>query len=75
MAKQTRTRVVQAHHAVYGSPDHPEQEVIVRIYKGEHKIATDMQRFLRKTTSKGFCKWLKIWLACNEDRAIDLEKE
>ena len=68
-------RVVQDHHAIYGSPDHPEQECIVSIYKGVHKIATDMQRFLRKTTSKGFCKWLRIWLAVNEDRAIDLKKE
>lgn len=70
-----KTRVIQRHHAIYGSPDHPEQECIVRIYKGEHKIACDMQRFLRKSTSKGFCKWLRIWLAVNEDRAIDLEKE
>ena len=69
-----KTRVIQGHHAIYPSLEHPEQECIVRIYKGEHKIATDMQRFLRKNTSKGFCKWLKIWLAVNEDRAIDLEK-
>jgi hypothetical protein len=70
-----KPRVTQAHHAIYGSPDHPEQECVVRIYKGEHKIACDMQRFLRKSTSKGFCKWLRIWLAINEDRAIDLGKE
>ena len=68
----TKPRIIQSHHAIYGSPDHPEQECIVRIYKGEHKIATDMQRFLRKTTSNGFCKWLKIWLALNEDRAKEL---
>ena len=46
---------------------------MVRIYKGEHKIATDMQRFLRKTVSRGFVKWLKFWLAVNEDRAVELD--
>ena len=46
---------------------------MVRIYKGEHKIATDMQRFLRKSISRGFVKWLKFWLAVNEDRAVELD--
>ena len=68
-------RVTQRHHLIYPTEEHPEQECVVRIFKGEHKIATDMQRFLRKTTSKGFCKWLKFWLAVNEDRAIDLEEK
>ena len=70
-----KKRVIQNHHLIYPSPEHPEQESTVLIYKGEHKICTDMQRFLRKSTSKGFCKWLRFWLALNEDRAIDLKKE
>jgi len=72
MTKRPQGRVIQGHHAIYGSPDHPEQECIVRIYKGEHKIAEDMKRFLRKSTSRGFCKWLDIWLAVNRDRAKEL---
>lgn len=73
--KSARPRVIQRHHAIYGSPEHPEQECVVPIFKAEHLIATKMQLYLRKSTSKGFCKWLRIWLAVNEDRAIDLEKE
>ena len=68
----SKPRITQRHHAIYGSSDHPEQECIVRIYKAEHFIAGKMQLYLRKSTSKGFCKWLKIWLAVNEDRAVEL---
>ncbi|MCK9599108.1 MAG: hypothetical protein M0R06_08715 [Sphaerochaeta sp.] len=70
-----KPRVVQRHHLVYPGVDHPEQEAVVPIFKAEHMIATHMQLYLRKSTSKGFCKWLKYWLVLNEDRAIDLEKE
>jgi hypothetical protein len=73
--REAKPRVTQSHHLIYPTEEHPEQECRVRIFKGEHKIATDMQRFLRKTTSRGFCKWLKFWLAVNEDRAIDLEEK
>jgi len=71
----SKVRVTQRHHIVYPTELHPEQECVVRIYKGEHKILTDMQRFLRKTTSQGFCKALKAWLAINEDRAVNLEEK
>ena len=70
-----KARVVQRHHMVYPSPEHPEQELVVPIYKGEHEIATKMSMYLRKSTSKGFCKWLKFWLLINEDRAIDLNAD
>lgn len=68
----SKARVTQRHHLIYPSPEHPEQECVVRIYKGEHLIATNMQRFLRKSVSRGFVKWLKFWLAVNEDRAVEL---
>lgn len=69
-----KPRVTQKHHIIYPSPEHPEQECVVRIYKGEHEIASKMQLYTRKSVSAGFVKWLKFWLAVNEDRAIDLNR-
>ena len=65
-------RIVQEHHCIYPSPDHPEQELTVRIFKGEHLVATRIQWYCRKSLSKGFIKYLKFFIACNEDRAEDL---
>lgn len=68
-------QVIQEHHLIYPAPDRPEQEETVMLTKGEHKIATLMQWYCRKKVSKGFIKWLKFFLALNEDRAIELKEE
>lgn len=61
MPKKT---VKQNHHISY----HP--EIVVRVYKGEHWILTQLQR--RKRFSKGFMKALKAFLAIYEDSAVKL---
>jgi len=55
---------VQEHHISYN----PEE--IVKVFKGEHYIFTQLQR--RKNISKGFVKGLKVWVALNEDRAKEI---
>ena len=71
MAK-AKGRVINNHHLIYPSPEHPEQERTVRIFKGEHEIATKMQLYTRKSLSAGFIKWLKFWIVLNEDRAKEV---
>jgi len=65
--------VVQEHHIIYGNEEHKQTEVKTKIFKGEHWILTHLNR--RRKISKGFIKSLKIWMALNEESAIDLDKE
>jgi len=65
--------VIQRHHIVYAVPEHKQREIVVRVYKGEHWIITHLRR--RKKISKGFIKQLKIWMALNEENAVDLDEE
>ena len=68
--------IVQEHHIIYAHPDHKSQkEVVAYITKGEHGILTKMQWWCKGTVSKGFIKALRIWIALNEDRAINLEEQ
>jgi len=60
-------KVVQAHHISY------DPEVVVKIYKGEHWVLTQLQR--RKNVSTGFLQALKVWIALNEEKANELEKK
>lgn len=64
MPKTRKKLIVQEHHISYN----PEE--IVRVFKGEHYIFTQLQR--RKNISKGFVKGLKVWVALNEDRAKEI---
>ncbi len=68
-----KNRAVNRHHLIYPSPEHPSQEWVEQIFKGEHEIATKMQFYSQKTVSKGFLKWLLFFVLRNEDRAINLE--
>ncbi|MBU1067021.1 hypothetical protein KKE60_04510 [Patescibacteria group bacterium] len=67
-------RVAQQHHIQYESEGHPQHDVVVTIFKGEHLILTRMQWYCKKTISKGFVKALKVWIALNEDKAVDIEQ-
>jgi len=67
-----KKQISQVHHIVYPSEKHPEQELTVKITKGEHRIASLLSWYTRKFVSKGFIKMLKIWIAMNEDRAEEL---
>ena len=64
--------ILNRHHIIYACPEHRQGEIVATIYKGEHWLLTNLSR--RKNISKGFCKSLRVWLALNEDKAIDLDK-
>lgn len=60
-------KVLQKHHISY------EPEVTVLITKGEHQLLGRLDWYTRKFISAGFIKALKVFIALNEDRAVDLE--
>jgi len=66
-------RAIQSHHQIYGSIEHPDQELVYKIFKGEHDLLTKMNWRSKKTVSKGFLKCLLFFILRNEDRAINLE--
>jgi hypothetical protein len=67
-----KPRVIQGHHAIYSSPEHPEQEWVNQVYSGEHELLGKMALYSRKTVSRGFLKCLLFFVLRNEDRATDL---
>jgi hypothetical protein len=70
-----KPRVINKHHSIYGSREHPSQEWITFLYKGEHNLLSRMIWGSRNSVSKGFITNLKYFILRNEDRAIDLEKK
>ena len=56
--------IIQEHHISY------DPEIVVRLYKGEHWILTQLQR--RKKISRGFIKALKVFIALHENDAVTL---
>jgi hypothetical protein len=69
----TKQRVNQGHHLIYPSKEHPEQEVIVKITKGEHAIMSRISWYTKSFVSKGFIKALKHWIVLNQDRAQEIK--
>lgn len=61
------SRAIQKHHISYDPPE------TVTVFQGEHYILTLIDRYERKSVSKGFIKALKLWIKNNEWRAIDLD--
>jgi len=47
-------------------------EVKVTVFKGEHKILSELNWYCRKSVSKGLITALKQWIKENEARAVDL---
>lgn len=68
-----KPRIIQHHHAIYSSLEHPEQEWKLPIFLGEHECASKITWYTRKSVSRGFLTWLKYFIIRNWDRAIDLE--
>ena len=67
---------VQKHHIQYAHPDKKAQkDIVVYIGKGEHWVLTKMQHWCKNTVSRGFITALKVFIALNEYRAIDLEEQ
>ena len=66
-----KERRIINHHIQYAHPERKSmKDIVVKIYDMEHKVLTLMQ--WPKTFSKGFIKSLKVWLAMNEDEAIEI---
>jgi len=63
--------LTQRHHIIYANEKPKQEEVVVPVYKGEHYLISMLSR--RKNISKGFIKHMKVWLALNEDKAVELE--
>jgi len=63
---------VSGHHIIYPSPEHPEQEEVVRVRKCEHLVLTRLQWYCRKQVSAGFIKALEVFVALNKDRAKEV---
>ena len=59
-------RVVNRHHVSY------DPEITVDIFGGEHRIITLMERYGKKTVSKGFIRCLKLFIAEKEENAVEL---
>ena len=71
--KKKAKKVVNRHHLVYGSEDHPEQEWIEKLWKGEHKCVSNMTWYTRKNISMGLIRALKFFILRNEARAREIE--
>ena len=61
-------RVVQNHHISY------DPEVTVDIFKGEHQVITLMERYSKRTVSKGFIHCLELFIDTHIDKVVDLEE-
>ena len=72
MPKRPKTQVINHHHIIYPSPEHPEQEYIVRVRKSEHLVLTRLQWYTKKQVSRGLITALKVFVALNEDRAKEV---
>ena len=68
-----KKRAIHPHHAIYGTPEHPEQEKVLHVYAGEHQILTKIQWYTRKSVSRGFLAALALFIVLNSDRAEDIE--
>ena len=68
-----KKRIINKHHIIYPSSDHPEQELVVPVFAGEHEIISKLSWYTRKSVSKGLIKHLKFFILLNEDRAQDLQ--
>ena len=66
-----KKKVIQNHHLIYSSEKHKQEEVVEKVYKGEHFLLTRLSWM--KNISKGFIKSLKLWILLNEDKAEELE--
>ena len=69
-----KKKIVNRHHNIYPSEDHPEQEWIEVLGKGEHLAYSRLCWYTRKHISKGLIRTLEFFILRNKDRAKDLEE-
>lgn len=68
-----KPRLTQRHHHIYGVPEHGQDDLVSRIYKGEHECISKYRLYSRKTVSRGFLKDMLLFAIMNWDRALDLD--
>ena len=61
-------RVINRHHISY------EPEITVDIFSGEHQTITLMERYSKRTVSKGFIKCLELFIDAHMDKVVDLKE-
>jgi len=59
-------RVIHRHHITY------DPELVVKLFAGEHQCIGLMQRYSKRTVSKGFLRCLRRFIKENKDKAIKL---
>lgn len=68
-----KKRIVNRHHLIYSSEDHPEQEWVEKLFKGEHLALSRLIWWTRKSISKGLIRSLEFFILRNKDRAKEIE--
>jgi len=61
-------RKINRHHISY------DPEITVDIFSGEHQIITLMERYSKRTVSKGFIECLEHFIDTHMDEVVDLEE-
>ena len=59
-------RVVNKHHINY------DPEITVNIFSGEHECITKMERYSKRTVSKGFLRCLRRFIKEHKYKAVKL---
>ena len=59
-------RVINRHHIRY------DPEITVDIFSGEHQIMTLMERYSKRTVSKGFLRCLRRFIKENKHKSVKL---
>lgn len=59
-------RVINRHHISYNP------EITVDIFEGEHQVIGLMDRYSKKTVSRGFIRCLKLFIEEKEKEAVEL---
>ncbi len=61
-------RIVHSHHVSY------DPEIIVKCFAGEHQVLGLMERYSKRTVSKGFLRCLRRFIKENRHKAVDLRE-
>ena len=71
--KKKAKKVINRHHCIYPSEDHPEQEWVEKLWKGEHKCVSNLIWYTRKKISLGLIRSLEFFILRNKDRAEEIK--
>ena len=70
----SKKRIINKHHIIYGSEEHPEQEWVETLYKGEHKCVSNLTWYTRKEVSMGLIRSLEYFILRNRARAKEIKQ-